>query len=142
MSLSFDKNDYMTLVGTVLVLIGAYMPMVDLAGLASVTYADAADPEIYLLLLFAVAASVLIILDKRGLSMFAGIGAWLVMLWPVIKNIGGDDGGLLGKVTDPLSKVTQDLFMNVTDFEIGGFLFLGGMVLVLVGGIMNFLASR
>ena len=80
--------------------------------------------------------------------MFAAIGAWLVLLWPIISNLGGsdDDGGLLGKVTDavadPLQRVAQELFTNVFDFEVGGFAFLIGMIVMLAGSIMNFMASR
>lgn len=131
-----------------MVAVGAFMPMIDIAGLNKVSYADASSPEVYLLVVLAIAASVLIFVGKRGLSIIGGVGAWLVLLWPVISNLGGgdDDGGLLGKVTDavadPLTKVTQKIFSNVLDFEIGGYVFLVGMLLVLIASIMNFMAAR
>jgi len=148
MSVTLGKNDYLTIAGSLMVAVGAFMPMINIAGLNKVSYADASSPEVYLLVLSAVAASALIFLGKRGLSIVGGIGAWLVLLWPVISNMGGggDDGGLLGKVTDavadPLTKVTQKIFSNVLDFEIGGYAFLIGMLLLLIGSVMNFLASR
>ena len=149
MNVTLGRNDFITIIGSLMVASGAFMPMVNVAGLNEVSYADAADPEVYLLVLAAIAASVLIIIDKRKFSLFAALGAWLVMLWPIISNLGGgsdDDGGLLGKVTDavadPLQKVAQELFTNVFDFEIGGFAFLIGMIAMLVGAIMNFMASR
>ena len=148
MSITLGKNDFITGAGSVLVAVGAYAPMINLAGLGTVSYADASKPEVYGLVLLALLASVVILAGKRGLSMYAGIGAWLVMLWPVISNIGGggDDGGLLGKVTnavkDPLQQVAQKLFSNVLDFEWGGYAFLIGMILILVGGIMNFRAGQ
>jgi uncharacterized membrane protein YgdD (TMEM256/DUF423 family) len=137
------QNDFITITGSLMVAVGAFMPMIDLKGLANVAYADAAEPEVYLLVALALAASGVIFASKRRFSLFAAIGAWLVMLWPVIKNIGGgDDGGLLGKVTnavkDPLQQVTQKLFSNVFDFELGGFVFVGGMLVLLVGAVKNF----
>jgi len=148
MSVTLTRNDYLTMAGSLMVAVGAFMPMINIAGLNKVSYADASSPEVYLLVVLALAASALIFMGKRGLSIVGGVGAWLVLLWPVISNMGGDgdDGGLLGKVTDavadPLTKVTQKIFSNVLDFEIGGYVFLVGMLLVLIASIMNFVASR
>jgi len=148
MSVTLGKNDFITMAGSVLVGVGAYAPMISLGRLGDVSYADATKPEVYGLVFLAILASVLIFADKRKFSLFAGVGAWLVLLWPVISNMGGgsdDGGGLLGKITDaaadPLQKVAEQLFSNVLDFQWGGFAFLGGMILVLVGSGMNFRAG-
>ena len=149
MSVSLSRDDFVTVAGSVMAAVGAFMPIVSIAGLSDFSYADAADPEVYLLVALALAASVLIFLGKRGFSMFAAIGAWLVLLWPVIKNMGGggdDDGGLLGKVTDavkdPAERIASELFSNVFDMQVGGYVFLVGMIVVLYGSIRLFLASR
>jgi len=57
--------------------------------------------------------------------------------------MGDDDGGgMLGKLkdaaADPMRQVAEQLFSNVLDFQWGGFAFLGGMILVLAGAVMNF----
>ncbi len=141
MSVTLGRNDYLTMAGSLMVAVGAFMPMIKIAGVNEVSYADASSPEVYLLVGFALAASILIFIGKRGLSIAGGVGAWLVLLWPVISNMGGGDDGFLDKITDavadPLAKVTQNIFSNLPDFEIGGYVFLVGMLLVLVGGIMN-----
>ena len=147
MSVNLGKNDFITIAGSVLVAVGAYAPMISLGRLGDVSYADASKPEVYGLIFLAILASVLIFANKRKLSMFAAIGAWLVLLWPVLSNMGGgsDDGGMLSKITDaaadPLQKVAEQLFSNILDFQWGGFAFLGGMILVLVGSVMNFRAG-
>jgi len=146
MSVNLGKNDFITMAGSLLVAVGAYAPMISLGKLGTVSYADASKPEVYGLVFLAVMASVLIVADKRKFSLFAAVGAWLVLLWPVISNLGGgDDGGMLGKLkdaaADPLQKVAEQLFSNVLDFQWGGFAFLGGMILVLVGAVMNFRAG-
>lgn len=152
MNLNLGRNDIITIVGSLLVAIGAFMPMIKIANIGTMSYADAADPEVYLLVAFALAASVVVFLDKRKFSLFAAIGAWLVLLWPVIKNMGGDsgdDGGLMGKlskVTDPIQKAASDvagkIFSNVFDMEIGGMMFVLGMIVMTVGAVMAFMAAK
>ncbi|MCJ9429143.1 hypothetical protein [Kordiimonas marina] len=150
MSVSLNKNDYITIAGTVLAAAGAFMPMLNIAHLGTISYAKAADPQVYFLVAFAVLASVVIFLGKRAFALYAAVGAWIVLLWPVLKNIGsgggGDDGGLMSKVTnaasDPLQKVAGKLFNNVFDLELGGYVFLIGMILLIVGGVMTFKAAR
>ncbi|SDE36621.1 MULTISPECIES: hypothetical protein [Kordiimonas] len=152
MKISLGRNDIITLVGSLMVAIGAFLPMVEIGRIGTMSYADAADPEVYLLVAFALAATVVIFLDKRKFSLFAAIGAWLVLLWPVIKNMGGDsgdDGGLMGKlskVTDPIQKAASDvagrIFSNVFDMEIGGLMFVLGMIVMTVGAVMAFMAAK
>ncbi|WP_262695477.1 hypothetical protein [Kordiimonas aquimaris] len=145
--MTLNNKDYMTIAGALMVAVGAFSPMINISGLKTVTYADAADPQVYVLVILALVAGGLIFAGKQSLSMFAALGAWIVLLWPVLKNIGPEeDGGLLGKVTDaaadPLQTVAQKLFSNVLNFEWGGYVFLIGMLLVLIGSVMLFLDSR
>ncbi len=152
MNINLGRNDIITLVGSLMVAIGAFLPMINIGGIGTMSYADAADPEVYLLVAFALAATVVIFLDKRKFSLFAAVGAWLVLLWPVIKNMGGDsgdDGGLMGKlskVTDPIQKAASDvagkIFSNVFDMEVGGMMFVLGMIVMTVGAVMAFMAAK
>lgn len=152
MSSSLGRNDYITIVGALMAAIGAFMPMIDLARINKMSYVDAAGGQAYLLVAFALVAAVLVFLKKRKFSLFAALGAWVVMLWPVLKRMGGgssDSDGLLGKITeaaaDPIQRaaeeITGKLFSNFFDFELGGYVFFAGMLLVLIGGVKNFLAS-
>ncbi|MEX0298882.1 MAG: hypothetical protein AB3N28_07415 [Kordiimonas sp.] len=142
------RSEQLTLVGSIMLAVGAFAPMINLAGLGTVSYADASGNEVYLLVIAGLAAAGLIVAGKKQFSIFAVLLAWIVLLWPMLKNIGsgGDDGGLLGKVTktitDPLKDLTGRLFSNVFDFEWGGFVFLLGLILLTVGGVMVFLESR
>lgn len=145
--MALNNKGFITIAGSLMAAIGAFSPMINVAGLKTVTYADAADPQVYILVILALLASALIFVGKQSLSMFAALGAWIVLLWPVLKNLGPEeDRGLLGKVTDaaadPLQTVAQKLFSNVFNFEWGGYVFLVGMLLVLVGSVMLFLDSR
>ncbi len=149
MQVNLGKNDILMLVAAVLVTVGAFSPMIDIAGFKTVSYADAASPEVYVLVLLALATPFIGLFKDRKFSLLTAIGAWLVLLWPVLKNIGSgsdDDGGLLGKITDaaadPLQKVTEQIFSNVLDFEWGGYAFFIGMILLLVGGVRGFMGAK
>lgn len=143
-----NRSEQLTLVGAIMLAIGAFAPMVEIARLGTVSYADASGNEVYLLIASALAAAGLIVAGKKQFSIFAVILTWLILLWPMLKNIGSgsDDGGLLGKVTktitDPLKDLTGRLFSNVFNFEWGGYLFLLGLILLTVGGVKLFLESR
>ncbi|NVJ96506.1 MAG: hypothetical protein HWE25_00040 [Alphaproteobacteria bacterium] len=153
MNISLGRNDFITIAGSLMVAIGAFLPMLKVAGVATLSYADAADPEVYLLVLFALGASAMLFVEKlRKFALVDAIGAWIVLLWPVIKNMGGgssDDGGLMGKlkgVTDPIQKaaseVTGKIFSNVFDMEVGGMMFVLGMIVMTVGAVMTFMAEK
>ncbi len=153
MNMTLGRNELITIIGSVMVAVGAFMPMINIGGLGTLSYADAADPEVYLLVLFALGAAGMLFVEKlRKFSLVDVVAAWLVLLWPVIKNMGGDgsdSGGLmdkLSKVTDPIQKaateVTGKIFSNVFDMEIGGFVFLIGMLVMTAGAVMAFLADR
>ena len=105
-----NRSEQLTFLGSVMVAIGAFAPMIAIGRLGTVSYADAADPEVYLLVAAALAASALIVAGKRKFTLVATAITWLILLWPMLKNLGGsskDDGGLIGKisktVTDPLT---------------------------------------
>ena len=153
MKLSLGRNDYLTIAGALMAAAGAFMPMIDLARINKMSYVDAAGGQAYILVALALLAAVLIFLDKRKLSLFAAVGAWVVLLWPVLKRMGGgssDSDSLLGKITDaaadPIQRaaeeVTGKLFSNFFNFELGGYVFFAGMLLLLVGGIMNFMSKK
>lgn len=152
MQVNLGRNDIITIVGSLLVAVCAFMPMIEIARIGTMSYADAAGGKVYALIAFALVAGALVFLDKRKFSLFAAIGAWLVLLWPVISNMGGgseDKGGLmdtLSKVTDPIkeaaSNVAGKVFSNVFDMEVGGMLFMAGMLVMTIGTVMTFLAER
>ncbi len=145
-------SERLTLTGAILITIGAFAPMIALSRLGTVSYADASN-GVYLLLLAAIAAAALIVVKLEKFSPYAVLATWVILLWPVLKNIGSggqkDDGGLLGKigkatktVTDPLTDVTARFFTNITNFEWGGYVFLIGLIALTAGGVMLFLESR
>lgn len=142
------RSEQITLAGSILLAVGVFLPMVNIGGLGTVSYADATDPEVYLLVVAALASSGMIAASKQRLAIVPMLISWLVLLWPMLKNVGGgnEDGGLLGKVartvSDPLQELAGRLFSNVFDFEWGGYVFLLGLVLLTIGSVKVFLENR
>ena len=88
------------------------------------------------------------LLKKEIFVPASGVGVWLVLLWPVISNMGGsgDDGGLLSRVTDatadPMQKFASEIFSRLDVLSWGGAVFLLGGLVLLVGSIMTFLEAK
>ncbi len=143
-----NRSEQLTLIGAIMVAVGAFAPMVEVARLGAVSYADASGNEVYMLIAASLAAAGLIVAGKKQFSIFAVLFTWVILLWPMLKHFGSgsDDGGLLGKVTktvtDPLKDLTGRLFSNVFNLEWGGYVFLLGLILLTVGGVKLFMESR
>ncbi|WP_417463929.1 hypothetical protein, partial [Kordiimonas sp.] len=95
----------------------------------------------------AAVAVIVLLAGKAKFALPAAVGAWLLLLWPVLKNMGGgDEGGLVGDIKDMVSnpaqkaaeQLTEKLFTNVLDLEWGGFAFLIGMLLMLISSVVVF----
>lgn len=142
-----NRNHLLTYVGAVMVIVGAFAPLVTLPAIGAVSYYDAANPEVFLLILFAALGPVFIIMQRTALTAVSPVGVWLVLLWPVIQGLTSErDEGLIGRatraVTDPLETYAANLFTNVTELSWGGFVLLVGAVILAVGGIRTTLGGR
>ncbi|WP_262689394.1 hypothetical protein [Kordiimonas aestuarii] len=146
MNKSLSGAGLCTAIGAILAIVGLFSPMLDIGGMGTVAYADVAETDAYIITALAAIAVVVLFLNKAKLALPAAFGAWLVLLWPILKNLGGDDGGVIGEIKDIVSdparkmaeEMTEKLFTNVLDLEWGGFALLIGMLLMLVGSVVVF----
>ena len=125
-----DKNLNIALyVFAVLLGVSVFLPLTSLPIVGDVSYNRIADIESYIVVALCIAAIGLVFTNMKKFIIFPAIGVWVTLLFPAIKGMfESDDGGFLSKATDKASGVMQDfaadLFMNVTDFSWGGFVFL------------------
>jgi hypothetical protein len=146
MNTSLGRAGLLTAVGAILAIIGLFSPMLDIGGMGTVAYADVAETDAYMIAALAAIAVIVLFLGKSKLALPAALGAWIVLLWPILKNMGGEDEGIMGSVKDMVSnpaqkmteEVTEKLFTNVLDLEWGGFAFLIGMLLMLISSVVVF----
>jgi len=146
MNTSLGRAGLLTAVGAILAIIGLFSPMLDIGGMGTVAYADVAETDAYMIAALAATAVIVLLLGKTRLALPAALGAWIVLLWPILKNMGGEDEGIMGSVKDMVSnpaqkvaeEMTEKLFTNVLDLQWGGFAFLIGMLLMLISSVVVF----
>ena len=66
-----NRSEQLTLIGAIMVAVGAFAPMVEVARLGAVSYADASGNEVYMLIAASLAAAGLIVAGKKQFSIFA-----------------------------------------------------------------------
>ncbi|WP_417451194.1 hypothetical protein [Kordiimonas sp.] len=146
MNNSIGRAGLVTTIGAIVAIVGVFAPILNIGGIESAAYADVAETDAYIITALAAIVVVVLFLGRAKLALPAALGAWLVLLWPILKNLGGDDGGVIGEIKDIVSdparkmaeEMTEKLFTNVLDLEWGGFALLIGMLLMLVGSVVVF----
>jgi len=134
-------------VSAILLAVGVFLPLTSLPIIGDVTYTSIAQIESYVVIFFAVTAPVFISIKSHRLLLVSVIGAWVTLLFPAIESLlTPKDTSLLGKLGDKASSVMQefaaDLFLNIVEFSWGGFIFLLGLLLFTVFGIMRALQKK
>ncbi len=144
-----DKIHQITYLGALLFIAGVFLPLASIPIVGDISYYGVDSTSAIIVVILAVSAPILIHLKKEALTFVSAIAVWLVLLWPVIKNMGdgSDDGGsllgdLVGKATDPLTNFASNLFMNINEFSWGGFIFLIGLVVFTVGCFITTMKAR
>ena len=144
-----DKIHQLTYLGTLLFIIGVFLPLASLPVVGDISYYRLDSTSAIIVVLLAAAGPGMIFLKKEMFTFASALAVWIVMLWPALKNMGGssDDGGsmfgdLVGKATDPLKNFASDLFMNINDFSWGGFIFLIGLLIMTIGAFMTTMKAR
>jgi len=116
-------------VTAVLLAISVFLPLTSLPLIGDVSYNRVADIESYIVIAFCASAAGLLIIGQAKFTFVSAIGVWVTLLFPAIQGaFRSEDSGFLSKVTDKassaLSEFAADLFLNVTDFSWGGYIFL------------------
>ena len=146
MNKSLSGAGLFTAIGAILAIVGLFSPMLNIGGMGTVAYADVAETDAYIIAALAAIAVIVMFLGKARLALPAALGAWIVLLWPLLKNMGGEDDGVVGEIKDVFSdparkmaeEMTEKLFTNVLDLEWGGFAFLIGMLVMLLSSVVLF----
>ncbi|WP_286830941.1 MULTISPECIES: hypothetical protein [Kordiimonas] len=133
--------------GALMTIIGAFSPLLDVIHLKVISYADIGKPQLYVLIACAVLAPVLDAVKSRKGAFVAVLGVWGALCWPLIRwqlhleREHGFWGEVEKHVTDPLEEagehIAERLFLRIDDFEWGGYVFLGGVVLMTIAALMG-----
>jgi hypothetical protein len=97
-----------------------------------VSYHQVAEREANIVIAFCLVNPILLLLGKSRLVILPLTGVWVTLLFPAIKQLLKSDEGFFSQATGQANRITQefaaDLFMNVTEFSWGGYVFLAALV--------------
>lgn len=145
-----DRIQQITCIGALLYIVGVFLPIVSIPVVGDISYYKIDNMSGILTVIIAAAAPVVIFMKKEKFAAASAIGVWLVLLWPMLKEMGGSndsDGGgmlgdLMGNATDPLADLAGRLFSNIDIFSLGGLFFVIGLLTLTVGGIITSLKAK
>ena len=132
----------------VLIVIGVFLPLASIPIYGDITYNRIASFESYIVIVCAVCAPLLVLVGKQKITVISAVAIWVTLLFPAIKKTlqGSEEQGLLGDLissaTDPLKDFAADLILNVTDFSWGGYVFLGGIVILTISSVLSIFKSK
>ncbi len=125
-----------------LLVVGVFLPLTTFAIIGDVSYNRVAEMESYVVILFAISAPALLFIKQQKLIFASIMGVWITLLLPAIQSlVKPEDSSMLGKLSSKASGVMQEYatnwFLNIFEFSWGGFVFLAGLILFTITGIMR-----
>ncbi len=138
----FDLN-MAVYVSAVMLAFGVFLPLTNIPIYGDVSYHRIAKIEAYLVVMFALAAPVMLFLKQTKQMFFAPIGVWVVLLFPALKSVLTPKGskGMFSGITDGASSVMGEfaarLFLNIANFEWGGLIFIVGLLVFTVACVLK-----
>jgi|TARA_B110000967_G_C18631905_1_gene434069 hypothetical protein len=115
----------------ILVAFSVLLPITSLPVLGEVSYHLIAAREANIVIACCLVVPVFLLLGKPRLVILPLIGVWVTLLSPRIKQLLKSDEGFFSQATGQANRIMQefsaDLFMNVTEFSWGGYVFLAAL---------------
>ena len=121
--------------------VSMFLPLTSFPVVGDVSYYRIAQTEAWIVIAFALASPALILGGKEKWAVLSVVGVWGVLLYPALESmLESTNDSVLGKlgnqVTSAMSDFAADLFLNITDFHWGGFVFLLALASFTLCGIL------
>ena len=127
--------------GSLMVLIGAQMPALELKLLGELSYLDIGGAPGTVLVAAAIGALIAVLIQSRGGLRLCAVALWIALLWPALRGwyeqLVPPQRGALDELGDALGRAVGgalgDNLFQITGLRAGAFVLLGGCVLVTAG---------
>ena len=133
-----DVSVYLT---GLLVAFSILLPIASLPLLGEVSYYQVAEREARIVIALCLVTPILLFLDRSKLVFLPVTGIWLTLLFPAIEQLLKRDDGFFAQATGQANRIMQefaaDLFMNVTEFSWGGYVFLAALAGFTITSLMR-----
>jgi hypothetical protein len=115
----------------ILVAFSLLLPITSLPILGEVSYHLIAEREANIVIAFCLVTPIFLLLGKSKLVILPLAGVWITLLFPTIEQLLKSEEGFFSQATEQANRIMQefaaDLFMNVTEFSWGGYVFLAAL---------------
>ena len=115
----------------ILVAFSVLLPITSLPILGEVSYHLIAEREANIVIAFCLVTPIFLLLGKSKLVILPLAGVWITLLFPAIEQLLKSEEGFFSQATEQANRIMQefaaDLFMNVTEFSWGGYVFLAAL---------------
>ena len=115
----------------ILVAFSVLLPITSLPVLGEVSYHQVAEREANIVIAFCLVTPIFLLLGKSKLVILPLAGVWITLLFPAIEQLLKSEEGFFSQATEQANRIMQefaaDLFMNVTEFSWGGYVFLAAL---------------
>ena len=115
----------------ILVAFSVLLPITSLPILGEVSYHLIAEREANIVIAFCLVTPIFLLLGKSKLVILPLAGVWITLLFPTIEQLLKSEEGFFSQATEQANRIMQefaaDLFMNVTEFSWGGYVFLAAL---------------
>lgn len=126
-----QQLDVWVYVSGIMVAFSVLLPIASLPVLGEVSYHLIAEFEANIVIACCLIVPIFLLLGKSRLVILPLIGVWATLLFPAIQQLLKSDEGFFSQATGQANRITQefaaDLFMNVTEFSWGGYVFLAAL---------------
>ena len=126
------KLDVWVYLTGILVAFSVLLPITSLPVMGEVSYLQVAEREANIIIAFCLVNPLFLLIGKSRLVILPLTGVLVALLFPAIKQLLKRDEGVFSQATGQVNRITQefaaDLFMNVTEFSWGGYVFLVALV--------------
>ena len=128
--------------------IGVFLPLASIPVYGDITYHRINDSSSYVVIACVLLAPLVMILNRRKLTLLCCLGVWLTLLYPAITNTlaqNENDGfidNLMNKAKDPLQDFAIDLFLNITELMWGGYIFVIGLIIFTLSSLIILFESN
>ena len=119
---------------TLMLAVGVFLPLTRFAVIGEVSYFDITQFEAYLVIALAIAAPVLVMLKLVRLLWLPVIGVWITLFLPWVKEfLNASDESFMGQLSNKAASLKNefaaDLFLNISEYIWGGYIFMTGLIL-------------
>ena len=138
-----NKNTLQLLIylTAILLSVGVFLPLASFPVYGEASYYRIAEIEAWLVIVFAMTGPALILAGKGKLAILSPLAVWTVLFFPMLRSyFESTNDTVLNQLGNQLSSAmvefASNLFLNISEYHWGGFVFLSALIMFTLSNVM------